>query len=119
MCDNAYYFLKGTAMTTQTRINEIQAIYKEWLAVHERLEIAKQDLAKSADLMGKLEHFYFDGEYREIFEQIEDGLELDLTTDGEYSVMSEDAIWNAVHDHDSTLWDFMRFAVKHLDKAGE
>ncbi|STZ07901.1 Uncharacterised protein [Moraxella caprae] len=106
-------------MTTQTRINEIQAIYKEWLAVHERLEIAKQDLAKSAELMGKLEHFYFDGEYREIFEQIEDGLAVDLTTDGEYSVMSEDAIWNAVHDHDSTLWDFMRFCVKRLDKAGE
>lgn len=106
-------------MTAQTRINEIQAVYKEWLAVQERLEIAKQDLAKSAELMGKLEHFYFDGEYREIFEQIEDGLELDLTTDGEYSVMSEDAIWNAIHDHDSTLWDFMRFCIKHLDKAGE
>ncbi|STZ62781.1 Uncharacterised protein [Moraxella lacunata] len=106
-------------MTTQTRINEIQAIYKEWLAVHERLEIAKQDLAKSSDLMSKLEHFYFDGEYRKIFEQIENGLEVDLTTDGEYSVMSEDAIWNAIHDHDSTLWDFMRFCVKHLDKAGE
>ena len=101
----------------QNRINEIQAIYREWIAVHEKLQTAKQDLAKSADLMSKLEDFYFDGEYREIFEQIENGAEVNLTTEGEYSVMSEDAIWNAIHDHDSTLWDFMRFCVKHLDKA--
>lgn len=106
-------------MTAQTRINEIQAVYKEWLAVHERLETAKQDLAKSAELMGKLEGFYFDGEWRELYEKIENGEQFDLTTDGEYSVMSEDTIWNAIHDHDSTLWDFMRFCVKHLDKAGE
>ena len=104
-------------MTAQTRINEIQAIYKEWLAVHARLEIAKQDLAKSAELMDKLEDFYFDGEYRAIFEQMENGEQFDLKTDGEYSVMGEDTIWNAVHDYDSTLWDFMRFCVKHLDKA--
>ncbi|UXZ04403.1 DUF4298 domain-containing protein [Moraxella nasicaprae] len=106
-------------MTAQTRINEIQAVYKEWLALHERLETAKQDLAKSAELMGKLEDFYFDGEWRELYEKIENGEQFDLTTDGEYSVMSEDTIWNAIHDHDSTLWDFMRFCVKHLDKAGE
>ena len=106
-------------MTPQTRINEIQAIYKEWLALQERLQIAKQDLAKSAELMSQLEEFYFDGEYREIFEQIENGEQIDLTTDGEYSVMSEDALWNAVHDHDSMLWDFMRFCVKHLDKGDD
>ncbi|MDO4450219.1 MAG: DUF4298 domain-containing protein, partial [Moraxella sp.] len=63
--------------------------------------------------------FYFDGEWRELYEKIENGEEFDLTTDGEYSIMGEDTIWNAVHDHDSTLWDFMRFCVKHLDKADD
>lgn len=104
---------------SQDKINEIQAIYKEWLAVHERLEAAKQDLAKSSELMGKLQAFYFDGQWREIYEAIENGEQFDLSTDGEYSVMGEDTIWNAVHDYDSTLWDFMRFCVKHLDKAGD
>lgn len=106
-------------MSMQNRINEVQAIYREWLAVHERLQTAKQDLTKSAELMSQLEDFYFDGEYREFFEQIENGAEVDLTTNGEYSVMSEDTIWNAIADHDSTLWDFMRFCVKHLDKADD
>lgn len=104
-------------MTTQNRINEIQATYKEWLAVQEKLKIAKQDLTKSAKLMSELEAFYFDGEFREIYEQIENGLNVDLTTDGEYSVMGEDTIWNAIDEFDNTLWDFMRFCVKHLDKA--
>lgn len=104
-------------MTTQARINELQTIYKEWLGVYERLEVAKQDLAKSAELMTKLEGFYFDGEYRQILEAIEHGEQFGLTTDGEYSVMSEDTIWHALHDYDSMLWDFMRFCVKHLDKA--
>lgn len=106
-------------MTAQTRINEIQAIYKEWLDVQERLAIAKQDLVKSNELMKELEKFYFNGEYREIFEQIENGEPFDLTTDGEYSVMSEDTLWNAIADHDSTLWDFMRFCIKQLDKGDD
>lgn len=101
----------------QTRINEMQAIYKEWLATQEKLAQAKAELKKSAELMKKLEDFYFEGDWRDIFEAIENGADVDLTTDGEYSVMSEDTIWNASHEHQSTLWDFLRFSVKNLDKA--
>ncbi|MFA9486014.1 DUF4298 domain-containing protein [Moraxella haemolytica] len=106
-------------MTTQNRINEIQAIYKEWLTVFERLQTAKQDLAKSAELMSQLEDFYFDGQWREIYEAIENGENFDLTTDGEYSVMSEDTLWNAFNDQQDLLWDNLRFAVKHLDKKDD
>lgn len=103
-------------LTTQQRIDEIQAIYREWLAYHEKLQQATQDWHKSAQLMAKLEEFYFDGEYQELYEQIEQGLSVDLTTQGEYSVMSEDALWNAFHQQQSLLWQQLRFAVKHLDK---
>lgn len=102
-------------MTAQTRINEIQAIYKEWLDVQERLAIAKQDLVKSNELMKELEKFYFNGEYREIFEQIENGEQFDLITSGEYSVMSEDTIWNAYHEHKERLWEQLRFIISTLD----
>ncbi|WP_066802199.1 DUF4298 domain-containing protein [Moraxella oblonga] len=103
-------------MTTQTRINEIQAIYKEWLTVHEKLQIAKQDLQKSVALMKTLQDFYFNGEWRDIYEKIENGEQFDLTTAGEYSVMSEDTLWNAFTEQESLLWEQLRFAVKHLDK---
>ncbi|MCL1623531.1 DUF4298 domain-containing protein [Moraxella sp. Tifton1] len=103
-------------MIIQNHINEIQSIYKEWLAVQKRLETAKRDLTKSIELMSKLECFYFDGEYREFSEQIENGAKVDLTTDGEYSVMGEDTIWNAFHEQQVLLWDFLRTATKALDR---
>lgn len=100
----------------QNRINEVQETYRQWLALYEKLEQAHQDFIKSSELMQKMEQFYFGGEYREIYDQMENGLKLDLTTKGEYSVMSEDALWNAFHDQQSLLWKFLKFAVKELDK---
>lgn len=103
-------------MKEQQKINEVQETYREWLALYEKLEQAHQDFIKSSELMQKMEEFYFGGEYREIFESIENGEKLDLTTKGEYSVMSEDTLWNAFHDQQSLLWKLLRFAVKELDK---
>lgn len=104
-----------TNTNAQAKINEIQSIYKQWLELSQKLEQAKQDLAKSTELMKQLEHFYFQGEYRELYEQIDNGLNVDLTTSGEYSVMGEDTLWNAFHEHQALLWHYLRFAAKHLN----
>lgn len=103
-------------MTAQNRINAIQKTYKEWLDLQQRLENARQDLTKSIELIAQLEQFYFEGEWRELHEQIDNGLAVDLTTSGEYSVMGEDTLWNAFHDHQALMWDFLRTATKALDK---
>lgn len=103
-------------MTPQDRISQIQTTYKEWLELQAKLEQAHQDLQKSTALIKQMEEFYFDGEWREIYEEMENGLEVDLTTDGEYSVMSEDTLWNAFHEQQVLLWDFLRTATKALDK---
>lgn len=100
----------------QQRIDEVQALYREWLALQPKLEQAQKDWQKSVQLMAQLEDFYLQGEYRDIYEQLENGANLDLTTKGEYSVMSEDAIWNAMYEQQQQLWQLLRFAVKHLDK---
>lgn len=100
----------------QQRIDEVQALYREWLALQPKLEQAQKDWQKSVQLMAQLEDFYLQGEYRDIYEQLENGANLDLTTKGEYSVMSEDAIWNAIQEQQQQLWQLLRFAVKNLDK---
>lgn len=100
----------------QQRIDEVQTYYREWLALQPKLEQAEQDWKKSAELMDKMQDFYFDGEFQEFFEAIDNGLDVDLKTEGEYSVMSEDAIWEAIGEHQNKLWRLMRFAVKNLDK---
>lgn len=101
---------------SQNRINEIQNAYREWLSLQEKLAQAQQDWQKSVELMQKMQTFYLDGEYQAIYEKIENGENFDLTTQGEHSIMSEDALWNAMHEHDQALWQMLRFAVKHLDK---
>lgn len=105
-----------TQEQAQNRINEVQETYREWLTLYEKLEQAHQDFIKSSQLMQKMEQFYFGGEYQEISNQMENGLQLDLTTAGEYSVMSEDTLWNAFHDQQSLLWKQLKFTVKDLDK---
>lgn len=103
-------------VSAQQRIDEVQAIYREWLALQPKLVQAQKDWKKSVKLMAQLEAFYLQGEYRDLFERLEHGEDLNLTTEGEYSVMSEDAIWNAIQEQQQQLWQLLHFAVKHLDK---
>lgn len=106
--------------TAQKRVNEVQENYRNWLQLQEKLEDFYKDLQHSSELMDKLKAFYFGGEYRKINDLIEEEkAEIDLTTEGEYSVMSEDAVWNAFHDHQTFMWKILRFAVKELDQGGE
>ena len=50
----------------------------------------------------------FDGEFGRYHDALENGLELDLHTDGEYSVLSEDALWNAFHEQQQLAWQRLR-----------
>lgn len=99
----------------QHHINQIQAVYQQWLELQQKLKTHQQDWARAAALMAQMNAFYFEGQWREIYEKIEAGADLDLTTDGEYSVMSEDTLWNAFHDYEALLWENLRFAIKALD----
>lgn len=101
---------------SQQRLDEIQALYREWLALAAKLQAAQKDWQAANRIMQTLNTFYFDGEYRQFCEAVEDGAELDLRTEGEYSVLSEDALWNAFHEQQQYAWQQLRQAVNVLDK---
>ncbi|WP_373779024.1 DUF4298 domain-containing protein [Glaesserella sp.] len=103
------------SQTIQQRIQQIQHLYREWLELQPTLQQAQSDWQRSAEIINTLEKFYFEGEYQDYFQQIEQGLEVDLTTEGEDSVMSEDTLWNAFYEQQQTLWQQLRFAVAQLD----
>lgn len=104
----------------QARLDEIQALYREWTQLLPRLEAAQQDWLRGAEIMQKLSAFYFDGEFRQYHEAVENGLSLRLETPGEHSVMSEDTLWNAFGEQQSLAWQRLRSAVAVLDReAGE
>ncbi|QMT31927.1 DUF4298 domain-containing protein [Alysiella filiformis] len=99
----------------QDKINQIQDLYRQWQQLQPKLAQAQQDWQQSCAIMQQLNDFYFDGEYREFYEAIENGAKVDLTTQGEYSVMSEDALWNAFHEHQHMAWQRLRSAMAELD----
>lgn len=107
-----------SAEQAQTRINEIQALYREWLRLKPKLETAQEEWRQAAEVMRKLSAFY-DREYLELHQAIENGLPVCLHTEGEYSVMSEDALWEAFGEQYELAWGWMRAAMKVLDRHGE
>lgn len=103
---------------TQERINEVQALYREWTQLLPKLEAARQDWQRGEALMRQMAKFYFDGEYRQAIDAAEQGWKPDLSTQGEYSILSEDALWNAFHEQQSLAWQWMRDCIETLDRDG-
>lgn len=99
----------------QNKINEIQTLYREWLQLQDKLQAAQQDWLRSHEIIQQLSDFYFNGTYADYFQAIEDGAEVDLRTQGEYSVMSEDTLWNTFHEHQHMAWQRLHTAVAVLD----
>ncbi|WP_373742194.1 DUF4298 domain-containing protein [Neisseria sp.] len=99
----------------QPTIDRIQSLYREWLDLQAKLEAAQKDWQRSRDIMHELEQFYFEGEYQDFYARIENGETVDLKTQGEYSVMSEDALWNAFHDFTDLAWERLRTGIAVLD----
>ena len=105
--------------TMQIRINEIQRLYRDWTQLVPKLEAARQDWQHGMEIMQKLAQFYFSGEFRHYYEALENSPDIDLRTEGEYSVMSEDTLWNAFHEQRQFAWQRLRSAIAVLDKEGE
>lgn len=99
---------------TQRRIDEIQSLYREWLRLLPELEAAQDEWRKAAEIIRKLDKFY-SGEYNRYYTEIENGLPVSLETEGEYSIMSQDALYDAFGDHYRLSWEWMRLAVASLD----
>lgn len=98
----------------QRRIDEIQSLYREWLRLLPKLEAAQDEWRKAAEIVRKLDGFY-SGEYNRYYTEIENGLPVSLETEGEYSIMSQDALYDAFGDHHRLSWEWMRLAVASLD----
>ncbi|OSI07176.1 Uncharacterised protein [Neisseria animaloris] len=102
----------------QARIDHIQKLYREWTQLLPKLEAAHQDWLRGEAIMRELAQFYFEGEYMRYVQALEDGLDVNLHTQGEYSIMSEDALWNAFAEQQNLAWQRLRSAVAVLDRNG-
>lgn len=102
----------------QRRIDEIQSLYRQWLRLLPALQAAQRQWRQASGLMRQLEDFY-EQEYGPLNQAISAGLPVDLRTEGEYSVMSEDALYDAFGERQNLAWAWMRLVMKDLDRWGE
>ena len=102
------------AKQAQARLNEVQALYREWLVLLPRLEAAQAEWQRAAALIAQLDAFYAQ-EYLPLCDAVAGGLVLDERTEGEYRVLSEDAIFDALGDANRLAWGWMRLAMASLD----
>ena len=105
-----------SAEQMQSRLDHIQSCYRRWLELQPKLEAAQEEWQQAARLMAELDAFYAK-EYMAFYQAVEDGLELDERTEGEYRVLSEDALYNAFGEQYELAWQWMRLAMQSLDPA--
>lgn len=99
----------------QKRIDEIQSKYREWCELLPQLEADIARWKHAASLMQDMDEFYTN-EYQACHQAIEEGADVDLRTQGEYSIMSEDALWNALGEFHQLAWEYLRSSVNALDR---
>lgn len=103
-------------MSAQQQLDHMQNLYRQWTLLLPQLQ---QDIARwqqAIAIMQQLDQFYSNGGYRDLRDLEEQGVALNTNTQGEYSILSEDAIWNALNDCQDLAWQHLRSAIKVLDR---
>lgn len=99
----------------QAKLDETQALYREWLDAKQQADEAYAAIEHAMAVMKKLEAAYFDETFIQLHDADAKGL-LDTTTLGEYSVLSEDAVYNALIDKEQLLWAHLKLCIEHLQR---
>lgn len=107
-------------MSMQQKISHYQALYREWLTLQADNEKLMANLHRQNAMTDELSTFYFNhhgqSDWQRYYEALENGAKVDLTTAGEYSVMSQDTLWDMFCDEREFYEHLVKFAQKRLDE---
>ena len=106
------------ADTAQQTLDRAQALYRRWLELLPRLEAAQREWQQAEAVMTELDAFYA-RDYLPLRDAEAAGLPLSLHTAGEYSVLSEDAIFDALSERHRLAWQWLRLATAALDPENQ
>ena len=101
----------------QQRVNAAQETYDEWCVLLPELEADLARFEQAAILVGKLTAFA-QNEFLELYDAIENGAPADLATGGNFSVMNQDAVWDACTDFRRVLLARLKQSVAALEEVG-
>ena len=104
-------------MLSQSRLDKISEMENLLNEAESFLAEAEQFLEKWQAFLPKmktLEHYYFDGDWRDDYQAYEDGK---IPEDMPCGVLSEDLVFNASTGHHSLAIEYLKVVAKALDQA--
>lgn len=93
-------------------IQKMQDRYNEWVELLPELEKGLEQWKKAAELLEPLSQFYYGSKWRELYESFNEELE----TKGNYSVLSEDALWNAFSEQHQLALEWLKLSTAYITK---
>ncbi len=94
------------------QVQEMQDLYAQWMKLLPELEKSMAQWKNASQILDRLQAFYFDPQWLELCETVDESR---LTMQGNYSVLSQDAIWNALHDRRRLAIEWLKQIVAVLE----
>ncbi|MFD0965918.1 DUF4298 domain-containing protein [Seminibacterium arietis] len=94
------------------KIQQAQDLYNQWVELLPELEKSFEQWKKATDIIEQLGKFYFSDKWRDLHDNAD---QYKIDTKGNYSVLSEDAVWNAVHEKRELDLQWLKAIVAKLD----
>lgn len=112
-----FYLILEKPMLPQSRLDKISEMENLLNEAESFLAEAEQFLEKWQAFLPKmktLEHYYFDGDWRDDYQAYEDGK---IPEDMPCGVLSEDLVFNASTGHHGLAIEYLKVVAKVLDQA--
>ena len=93
-------------------IQKMQDLYNQWVELLPELEKGIEQWKKANELLAPLSEFYSSPKWRDLRENFNEPLE----TEGNYSVLSEDALWNAFHEQHQLALEWLKLSTVWITK---
>ncbi|MBA2056713.1 DUF4298 domain-containing protein [Psychrobacter cryohalolentis] len=91
---------------------ELQQKYEQWCALYRQQLKAQQQFLQAEALLNELKDYYLNPQWMADREA-----DLPIEYSGkEYSIFSEDALWNMLTDHDELARKWMRLGLDAIDR---
>ncbi|MGP5177359.1 DUF4298 domain-containing protein [Psychrobacter aquimaris] len=91
---------------------ELQQKYEQWCKLHRQQLEAQQQFLQAEALLNDLKTYYLDSQW---MTDREADLPIEHSGD-EYSIFSEDTLWNMLSDHDELARQWMRLGLDAINK---
>lgn len=96
----------------QQDIQKLQDLYNQWNRLVPELEKSLELWQQANELLKPLADFYGTPKWRELHDNFDEMLD----TQGNYSILSEDALWNALSEHNELYEEMQDILAESVSK---